>query len=149
MKKIFILLFIAFLAVVCCLYVSDKSSHKSASWGSFTPEKTYSYDHKFFAQQTVQNDMVVVSIYNSETNELTATFSPARAFDFWGICWEKDTYNIWTQSADIGIYCYMYKDGAWKLDNNANLPKYIISKYDKTYSENIDMQKNIYVSPTD
>lgn len=53
-----------------------------------------------------------------------------------GICWENDTYNIWTQSADIGIYCYKYENGQWERDESAIRPKYIISKYDKVEDEN-------------
>ena len=58
-------------------------------WGSFSPNKTISYDNKFYALQTVnENDYIVVTIYETETDEEVYSFSPARALDFWGICWE-------------------------------------------------------------
>lgn len=73
---------------------------------------------------------IVVSIYDAETDEFVGGFCPARSRDFWGICWESDTYNIWTQSADIGIYCYVYQDGKWIRDENAVKPEDIVSKYE-------------------
>lgn len=106
----------------------------SESWGSFTPEKTYSYDEKYYALQDVvegeEARMIQVSVYLADTDEMVAAFEPARAMDFFGICWEKDSYDIWTQSADIGIYCYAYRDGAWTLDADRERPSYIQSKYD-------------------
>lgn len=62
--------------------------------------------------------------------QLTDSFQPARASDFWGICWEHDTYNIWIQSGDIGVLCYSYEDGKWELDTSAARPDYVVSKYD-------------------
>lgn len=67
----------------------------------------------------------------TETDQLVSSFYPARARDFWGICWENDSYNIWTQSGDIGVYCYKYEEMQWKRDESAQRPDYIISKYDK------------------
>ena len=71
-------------------------------WGSFTSEKTYSYDRKYYAVQSVENGMIKVSVFLTSSGELADAFTPARSMDFWGICWERDTYNIWTQSVDIG-----------------------------------------------
>ena len=106
-------------------------------WGSFTPYKTYSYDNKFYAVQTVDKrgknkltSVVVVSVYDAETNELVGDFRPARSWDFWGICWESDSYNIWTQSSDIGTYCYVYRDGRWVRDEKAVRPEDIVTRYD-------------------
>lgn len=90
---------------------------------------------KYYAVQTVDKEapwpVIVVSVYDAETDEFIADFSPARSQDFWGICWESDSYNIWTQSADIGIYCYIYQDDKWVRDENAERPEDIVSKYDK------------------
>lgn len=108
----------------------------SGSWGSFTADKTYSYDEKYYALQETGDEIggveyIKVSIYETETEALVDYFYPARAWDFWGICWENDTYNIWTQSADIGIYCYKYEDMKWQRDESMKRPEYIISKYDE------------------
>ena len=99
-------------------------------WGSFTPNKTTSYDNKYYALQTVNdNDYIVVTVYETETDEEVYSFSPARALDFWGICWENDTYNIWIQSSDIGDYCYKYDNDTWILDEEAQMPDYIITRH--------------------
>ena len=132
MKKI-----ITFFFVVICafLFVSCSNiNNKEEQWGSFTAEKTYSYDKVFYAIQSVDEkedtSHIVVDIYQTENNEKVYSFSPARANDFWGICWENDNYNIWFQSSDIGIFCYEFKDSQWILNENATRPEYIISKYD-------------------
>lgn len=142
-KRVIILLLPVFLlgfSLSACTYFYEVSEEESEEewakkWGSFTPYKTYSYDNKFYAVQTVKGKgingaVVVVSVYDAETDEFIADFSPARSWDFWGICWESDSYNIWTQSSDIGVYCYVYQDGQWVIDINAEQPKDIITKYE-------------------
>lgn len=109
----------------------EQTDHEDKNWGSFTSERTESHDHKYYAVQTAVDPDVVVTIYNKETDEKVFSFSPARASDFWGICWESDSYNIWIQSADIGIKCYRYDNGNWILDENAERPADIISKYEQ------------------
>ena len=145
MKKTTVRLFAAFFIFTmgallsACSRAADETP---ADWGSFTPDKTYSYDEKYYALQTVVEDdpeasarYIKVTVYLSDTDEAVAEFNPARARDFWGICWESDTYNIWTQSADIGIFCYAYQDGEWVRDEDAERPSDIISKYDDIISK--------------
>ena len=114
---------------------SDVVSETDENWGSFTADKAYSYDEKYYATQSVDEDqeirMIKVTVYLTDDDEVVAEFEPARASDFWGVCWEKDTYNIWVQSGDIGTLCYAYHDGAWTLDGSVERPAYIISKYDQ------------------
>jgi|GEM_PF-2889294 len=98
-------------------------------WGSFTDGAAISYDGKFFAVYDVDND-VTVTVFDSETGDDVYSFIPARAVDFYGICWEMDSYNIWIQSGDVGVQCYRYEDGVWSLDESAVRPDYIISIYD-------------------
>ncbi len=142
---------IALLMVFCsfALLVSCTSRDSGEFWGSYTADKTYSHDHKYYALQTVEDNMIVVTVYDSETNKKIDSFSPARSMDFWGICWVKDSYNIWTQSADIGDYCFEYKNGKWvRHDEYMTPPDYIISRYDEKYRDNHEMWSNIYISPT-
>ena len=134
---IFVIGFIALFVFFTSIAISKPKEINLEDWGSFTPYKTYSYDNKYYAVQTVEDidmdpawSVVVVSVYDTETEKLVADFSPARSRDFWGICWESDSYNIWTQSADIGIYCYVCQDGQWIRDENAVRPEDIVSKYD-------------------
>lgn len=108
----------------------------SQEYGSFTPYDVESFDGKFIAMQEVEKFMdmkyIRVYVYDTESGELADRFYVARAWDFWGICWEKDSYNIWIQSSDIGIYCYRYENGEWVCDwSNTERPDYIISRYDE------------------
>ena len=128
---------ITFLLMLLCVFVFTSCgsiTNKEKQWGSFTAEKTNSFDDVFYALQTVEEkddaSYIVVDVYKTENDEKIYSFSPARASDFWGICWEESTYNIWIQSADVGVLCYEYQDGCWNLNENAVRPKEIISKYD-------------------
>ncbi len=122
---IMITLVIVSLAVYGCVIDAQKNS-----CGSFTSRKTESYDGKYYATQTKYEKAIKVTVYEKETDKEVYSFTPARSMDFWGICWESDSYNIWIQSGDIGVYCYKYTDNKWELDKQAERPADIISKYD-------------------
>ena len=119
---------IAGLLFVLLIVLALPACQSSENWGSFSSERTESYDHKYYAEQKVVDSNVVVTVYNSETNAEVFSFTPARASDFWGICWESDSYNIWIQSGDIGILCYQFDNESWTLNENAERPADIISK---------------------
>lgn len=130
---------ILILAILACVAIGllpacSGGKDNPDDWGSFTADKTYSYDEKYYASQSVVEDeragMVKVSVCLADTDEVIAAFEPARARDFWGICWEEDSYNIWVRSGDIGTLCYAYSNGAWTLDEDAERPAYMISTYD-------------------
>ena len=150
------------LVLVCVLIVlsfittgcqKEKAAERTQFRGSYTDEKTYSFDRKYYAVQTVKESdnihYILVTIYDTAANQAVSSFRPARASDFWGICWERDTYNLWTQSADIGTYCYEYQDGNWVRNENVKKPDYIISRDNKEYRNNAELQKDMYVSPTE
>ena len=99
-------------------------------WGSFTDQRTESYDQKYYAVPTADGPDIVVAVYDAGSGTEVFSFRPARASDFWGICWESDTYNIWIQSADIGTLCYQFDGERWILNENAERPADIESKYD-------------------
>ncbi len=114
-----------------------QSASDEAQWGSFTAEDTYSYDKKYVAEQTItmeedtQVSYIRVSIKDTEHENEVFHFTPARASDFWGVCWESDSYNIWIQSGDTGVICYRYEDETWTPDETAVRPDDIVSKYDQ------------------
>ena len=130
MRKILaVLLSIAAIFIMCsCTLIS--ASAPGTEYGSFTIEKTSSYDGKYYAYMTQHDQMIVVNIYSEDDNEVF-TFEPCRKSDFWGICWENDSYNLWVQSGDIGIICYTMSDEVWSVDDSAVRPDYIISKYEE------------------
>lgn len=125
MKKLICILLLIALLPGCAA-----SSESSEDWGSFTSEKSYSYDKKLYALQRSDEAWVIIDIYTAESDELLYSFAPARALDFLGVCWEKDTYNLWVQSGDVGTLRYSFDDFSCSLDENAMRPDYIRSKYD-------------------
>ncbi len=131
------------------LAACEKQEAKKPFWGSFTPEKTYSFDRRSYALQTVSDQRIVVTVYDAETQEATGSFSPARASDFWGVCWEKDALNLWTQSADVGLQCFSCQNGQWVRNDQAVLPDYIVSKYDKAFRDHPELWDGIYRSPAE
>ena len=82
--------------------------------GSFSTDKTYSGDLLFYALQTAEqvesHREIVVTVYETASDAPVFSFRPDRAFDHWGICWERDSYDIWVQSADTGTCCWEYLD---------------------------------------
>ncbi len=145
--------------VISILVVSSSNDRNVSRdfWGSYTAEKTYSYDRRYYALQTVVDKpegysvrMVKVTVYLTETDEPVDTFYTARARDFWGICWERDSYNIWAQSGDIDVPCFEYRDGKWiKNWDMIRPPAYIITKLDPAYRDHPELWDTIYVSPTE
>lgn len=135
-----IALYILFFTSILANLYGKNLGYSREKYGSFTPEDSYSYDGKLLAHQQIEkgigvNDLtkrIFIEIRDSKTGALLARFSPARAWDFWGICWENDNYNIWIQSADVGIHCYRYENEHWMYDDSHPVPPdYIVSKYDE------------------
>lgn len=122
------------LSCVFLLLLSGCGAPQAEDWGSFTPEKTHSYDEALYAVQSTQKSggvtYVEISVCSAENDEVLCTFIPARARDFRGVCWESDSYNLWIQSGDIGVVCYACEDGVWQIDPSAVRPENIVSKYD-------------------
>ena len=61
------LLIIMLCVLNLCGYVYEYEVTEE-EWGSFTPYKTYSYDNRYYAVQNVKGGMIIVSVYDSETN---------------------------------------------------------------------------------
>ena len=133
MRKIFstlLCMMLVFTICSCSLGTRNSSSDSKLQYGSFTVDKSFSYDEKYYALISEDEQMIVITLYSSDDNEVFS-FEPCRKLDFWGICWENDSYNLWIQSGDIGIKCYGMADEVWSINDDAIRPDYIISKYDK------------------
>ncbi len=123
--------------------------------GSYTEEKTWSYDRKYYAVQTVVQSgsqpvrMARTTVYLAETDEPADWFDMERAYDFIGICWERDSYNIWCQSNDVGIFCFEYTGSGWQRNEDLTPPDYIISPHDERYKDKPELWDTIYKSPVD
>ena len=90
-----------------------------SEYGSFSPDVTSSYDGRYSAVQTLEKpegkavNYIRVTIFDAETDAVADTFLTERAMDFWGVCWEPDSYNLWIQSGDVGTYCMCCEEGHW------------------------------------
>ena len=144
-------LLLALLLFVCCAtaeehprsWVQDinsdyvpRNDELFREYGSFTPLNCCSFDGKYMALQSVEkreNDavkMIYVYIFDTESSEAVDVLRTERAFDFWGICWDRDSYDIYVQSADVGVYAFRYGDGVWNRDPEGQIPEYIVSRWD-------------------
>lgn len=152
MKKICTLL----LAVILCagaVLPLSRAEDEDLFLGSFTTDKTYSCDLRFYALQTVEQvesyHEIVVTVYETASDDPVFTFKPDRASDCWGICWERDSYDIWVQSGDTGTSCWEYLDGEWKRGNGRVCPEYIVSRWDSAYRERPETWPFMYRTLTD
>ena len=156
---------------------------KPLFWGSYTADKTYSFDGKFYAVLSTGRmngsfrDRAKVTIYRTDTNAPVDSFMPVFSEAFRGMCWEKDSYNLWLQAsfkADpvwkymdgsweqgdgrwvLSNYdqtlpaniCYRYHEGTWTEDGDIQCPSYIISRFDEDMMSHPDRWDKIYTSPT-
>jgi len=99
-------------------------------YGSFTLDKTYSYDGKYYALVDLgyTSDLASITVYTSDDVKI-ASFETVRKY-FYGICWENDSYNIWVQNSERpGAICYSKKNNEWTKNNDARLPDYITGRY--------------------
>jgi hypothetical protein len=108
--------------------LADKEADRWENYGSFTMEKTYSYDRKFYARNMpLSTEMMEIEIFDD--NGVTAEFQPCWESNFRGICWEKDNYNIWVQTRGSGYICYSLRGNEWVENKDAVMPDYITGRY--------------------
>jgi len=135
------LLAVVFLVAALSRALEETPEEHFAKWGSFTDEDTCSFDGKLLARQRVEKraydnvKMVVIDVVDVQSGQVIDSFPAERAWDFWGICFESGSYNIWVQSGDVGVYCFEYVDGKWKENHDLERPADVISKYDKEVKE--------------
>ena len=108
----------------------DDKENKEKEYGSFTIDRTYSHDKKYYAEcVTRSTGAVCIEVYESASKLRISSFNACRSSDFWGICWEYDNYNLWIASADIGYICYSFNGEEWVRNNEAVKPGYIIGRW--------------------
>ena len=106
--------------------LADDEANFRKKYGSFTPDRAYSYDKEYYAETlTTNSDKVTLQIYNKDDIRI-AVIHPCRAYNFRGICWEKDNYNLWVQSTVNGCVCYSKKGDEWVENESAVKPDYMI-----------------------
>lgn len=131
MKKTHIFNFIFLFIFLILLYNWGESLPVYRIYGSFEiTDKLYSYDEKYYACQGIIENEVVILIFDSSTKNVVETFHPCRSRDFYGMCWENDSYDLWIDSHDIGILCFEENDLEWVHNPDAEQPDYIVSRRD-------------------
>lgn len=101
-----------------------------ADLGSFTLGRAESADGRYYAEANTDEPTVRIRIYDSADGKELFSFDSVRRLDYWGLCWETNTNNLWVQSGDVGLVCYAFRDGEWVLYPDAVRPPEIVSKYD-------------------
>ena len=124
LKSVIVMLLLLCLLSAC----STSKNEESINTGSFSLDSVSSFDGKYTAN--IETNGIMISIHISENGTDIFSFDPVRKMDFGGICWERDTYNLWIQSGDVGVICYQYEEGVWRFNSDAVRPEYIESKYD-------------------
>lgn len=110
--------------------LADKAADYKERYGDFSPERINSFDNEFYAQtMPLATDMIEIQIF-SAGGDIVSEFQPCRSSDYWGICWEKDSHNIWVQSGDVGYVCYTQEGKEWVKAEGAVKPDYIHGKYE-------------------
>ena len=107
-----------------------------AEFGSFTYLPSQSSDGRYEAVQSIEKresdpvDMVYVYIRDVQSEETVDVFRAGRMLDFWGICWDRDSHDIWLQSGDVGIFAMCCSDGKWVEDNAVQRPGWLVSRWE-------------------
>lgn len=87
-------------------------------------EGSDSYDGKYTVSLTTEDKDVSISV-SSGTDEVFG-FSAGSESELRGICWDKESYDLWLQYQDGVLVCYSMKDDEWKLNSGAQKPDYIV-----------------------
>ena len=101
-------------------------------YGSFTLDKTYSYDGKYYAIVSSGYGQGVVNITVRSSDDVKiASFETVTKY-FYGICWENDSYRLWVQTDTSRFICYSMKESRWdwQIEEGARKPDYIKGRYD-------------------
>lgn len=129
LRRVLLLVCLSLLVILCGC--NDSEQLTTDNWGSFTnTSKLYSYDEAYYSIQTIEDDTVIIRLYNSIDDELICQIEPCRSADYWGMVWERDRYAFWVQSGDIGVFCIELEDGEWVENWDCERPEYIESRYD-------------------
>ena len=83
-----------------------------------------SYDGKYTVSLTSEDKECIVTVSTGDDDVFE--FSAGSESEFRGVCWDKDSYDLWLQYQDGVLVCYSMTDEEWKQDNEAEKPDYIV-----------------------
>ena len=87
-------------------------------------EGSDSYDGKYSVSLTSEDKDVSITV-SSGADEVFV-FSAGSESEFRGVCWDKESYDLWLQYQDGVLVCYSMNDGEWQLNSGAQKPDYIV-----------------------
>ena len=137
MKKLTIVLFLIFFINMIILWIVI-NMHLYL----FNPEKieketikSYkSFDESYTLQLLIEEDIQthmyydnMIIIENITGKKVFSIKNEYRDFDFQWVVWEKENYNFWIKSGDLGTFCYEFQgdEKTWikyklEIDNKGN-----------------------------
>lgn len=87
-------------------------------------EGSDSYDGKYSVSLTTEDKDVSIAV--SSGSDEVFVFSAGSESEFRGVCWDKDSYDLWLQYQDGVLVCYSMNDGECELNSGAQKPDYIV-----------------------
>lgn len=123
--------FVSFVVLIV-LFLNGCAKSSDVDLGSFTMEKSYSYDEKYYVRQTTfksDDDIVIaLDIHRAADDAIVYSVLVGLQEEYQGYCWEKDSYRLWIQKVS-GVVSYVMSDfeREWLQDDAAILPEYIIT----------------------
>ena len=130
----------ALIAALClCLLLAgyagmaETALYCSAS-GSFTGGECASCDGKYIARLYTGSaeggdpGSVYAEILDAETGEAAARVKTGHTPELCGICWDRENYDIYVQSADVSVL--RFEGGEWREEAAARVPDYILTRRD-------------------
>ena len=134
MKRILCFVLIALMCLVSCSKEPKKDVAVMVSdqqLSQFTTDMTPCHDKKYYIIMGANiKDDTLVSVINiySDIGDMVYSFEAGNVDNFRGVCWEKDSYNIWTLTGDNTLRCYKFSDNKWQLEKDALIPEYMLKK---------------------
>lgn len=83
-----------------------------------------SYDGKYTVCLTSEDKEVLITVLSGADEVFV--FSAGNESEFRGICWDKNSYDLWLQYKDGDLICYHMSDETWKVAHGAEKPDYIV-----------------------
>lgn len=90
-----------------------------------------SYDGKYSVSLSSGQEEAIITVMSG--NDEVFVFSAGEYSTFWGICWDKNSYDLWLQYKGGDLVCYHMADETWEVDKRAEKPDYIVYNIHPTW----------------
>lgn len=83
-----------------------------------------SFDGKYTAKITTEDREVSITVLSG--SDEVFKIEAGKESDFRGLCWDKNSYDLWLQYQDGKLVCYHMADETWGIADGAEKPDYIV-----------------------